>query len=1157
MDILSSLNAQQREAVTTTDGAVLILAGAGSGKTRVITVRIAYLISEKNIPPYNILAVTFTNKAAGEMRERVEALLKGQRLNSAPLISTFHSLCVRILRQDIEHLSEGYTKSFTIYDTSDSQKVIKACVKDLGFEEKQLSAKSVQSAISASKNRGEDFDMYASRVEYTDERRAAIARVFKMYEERLNNANALDFDDLLIKTVKLLRVSNETREKYNDKFRYILVDEYQDTNALQFALINYLTEKQQNICVVGDDAQCLPKGTKILTPKGYQSIEEIKEKDKVLTAGGHSRVLTSTVERTKPNYYKGKLVQIKTKTGKILRATPNHILYGKVNPLPEKYFVYLMYRQDKGYRIGLSVGERNSGARHRNRLGLQVRSNQEMADRMWILRVCDSKSEAAFYETLYSNRYGIPTMVFHLSGRYGMCFTQEQIDKLYEQINTRERVKQIFSDFNLFFDYPHFRPKSRFEANRFILNLIKFGDARTSENAPWGGHRLQFGSSETSFRPKFEAAGLPCREGRKKTWRMETSRINYSKAFAAAEQILRIDSRIDLLKKASLVKDARAFYELPISHFHKGMSIAVYENEKIIEDIIEAVEISDYEGEVFDLDVADTHNFIAEDFVTHNSIYGFRGADIGNILSFEEHYPNAKVIMLEQNYRSTQTILDVADAIIKNNQGRKDKKLWTSNAGGEKIFYHQAFDSDGEARFVAAQIDEHRRRNPKEKFAILYRTNAQSRVFEEALRRSRIEYNIVGGFSFYERIEIKDVIAYLKLALNPFDDIALLRVVNTPPRGLGKTSLDELAFRARDFGVSFWETIALITDEKFDQKLNLTPRALESLRKFKKLIENLAQKVVETAQTDKPVTDVVIAAIEDTGYANMLRTENSDESEARLENLEELVNAAVDYDKQEANGLRDFIDHAALTSDTDKFDRNASVTLMTVHSAKGLEFPIVFLVGLEDGIFPHARSINDPNELEEERRLAYVAITRAEKVLYISHSMRRRVYGEEMSAEPSQFLNEMPLELIEDKSRGSSWLSFARSASVQQNKHAASVLRGETHYEKPKNLYTGKTYNSAEAIAEFFKNKKSGQPTADSNQPEKPLSGFDKLKAQASSQSKIELGFVPGTHVRHPKYGKGLVLRREGSGDNVKLTISFPGFGQKKLIEKYANLEKA
>ncbi|HLM03539.1 MAG TPA: UvrD-helicase domain-containing protein, partial [Pyrinomonadaceae bacterium] len=257
MDILSSLNPQQREAVQATEGALLILAGAGSGKTRVITIRIAYLIAEKGVAPYNILAVTFTNKAAGEMRERVEALLKGRGLQSAPLISTFHSLCVRILRQDIEHLQEGYSKSFTIYDTDDSMKVIKACVKDIGLDDKQLPARQVQSAVSASKNRGEDFEAYASRIEYTDERRTAIARVFKMYEERLNNSNALDFDDLLIKTVRLLRSVPQVREKYNEKFKYIMVDEYQDTNSLQFALIKYLTEKQQNICVVGDDAQSI------------------------------------------------------------------------------------------------------------------------------------------------------------------------------------------------------------------------------------------------------------------------------------------------------------------------------------------------------------------------------------------------------------------------------------------------------------------------------------------------------------------------------------------------------------------------------------------------------------------------------------------------------------------------------------------------------------------------------------------------------------------------------------------------------------------------------------------------------------------------------------------------------------------------------------
>jgi len=803
-EIFSTLNPPQVEAVKYTEGPLLILAGAGSGKTRVITVRIAYLIAEKGVAPHNILAVTFTNKAAGEMRARVGELLKGEKLQSSPLISTFHSLCVRILRQDIEKLNEGYTKAFTIYDTDDSQKVVKACIKDLGLDEKQITPRSVRNAISSSKNRGDDVELFTSKIEFGDEKRAAIAKVFRMYEERLRTANALDFDDLLIKTVQLLRVSSETREKYNERYRYILVDEYQDTNALQFALISFLTEKQKNICVVGDDAQ---------------------------------------------------------------------------------------------------------------------------------------------------------------------------------------------------------------------------------------------------------------------------------------------------------------------------------------------------------------------------SIYGFRQADIRNILGFEEHFRDAKVILLEQNYRSTQTILDVAHAIIENNVNQKKKKLWTANPGGERIFYFQAYDGDGEARFVAAKIEEHRRRSPGDRIAILYRTNAQSRVFEEALRRLRIEYNIVGGFSLYARAEVKDIIAYLKLALNPFDDIALLRVVNTPARGLGKTSLDELQRYAKSVGSSLWMAIAEMTDPSLQLQVNLTPRAKEAFRAFRKTVENLIAKIGETAGSDKAVTDVVISAIEDTGYANSLRTENTDEATARLENLEELVNAAVDYDKQEENGLRDFIDHAALTSDTDKYDRDAGVTMMTVHAAKGLEFPVVFLVGLEDGIFPHSRSINDPKELEEERRLAYVAITRAEKILYVTHSMRRRIYGEEMAAEPSQFLNEMPLELIDDLSQGSSWLSYARSTASVAGKAAINALRGETEPPKPRSVYSGKTYNNADAIAEFFKKKEVSAPASQTAESEKPaeraLSALERLKASASERAEEfkkntqpPAGLVPGSHVLHEKYGRGLVLRREGSGDNAKLTVSFAGFGQKKLIEKYANLQK-
>src|SRR5205809_3169710 len=475
-EFLSQLNEQQREAVTSSDGPLLILAGAGSGKTRVIAHRIAYLIAERGVWPRNILAVTFTNKAAEEMRNRVRKLIEDLEIGSAPLISTFNSLCVRILRRDIEALQAGYTRSFTIYDQDDTVRLTRNCIRDLGMDDKQLAPRSVQAAISAAKNRGEDADAFTARAQFIDERRASIARVFGLYEERLHKNNALDFDDLLIKAVRLLRDVPEVRERYNERFRYLLVDEYQDTNQLQFALIRLLTEWQQNICVVGDPDQ---------------------------------------------------------------------------------------------------------------------------------------------------------------------------------------------------------------------------------------------------------------------------------------------------------------------------------------------------------------------------SMYRWRGADIKNILKFEEHFPSAKVIRLEESYRSTQNILDVASGVIKHNLERKEKALWTQNPSGELIRYYQAIDAESEARFVAGKIEEHLRTDPDIRSAVLYRTNSQSRVFEEAMRRTGLSYNIVGGFSFYERMEIRDIIAYLKLAMNPHDSIALQRVINTPPRGIGKVTLDEIEGRGRELGISLWDAISdLIEDGR-----RLSPRAIAALANFQKVVNRLSGKV--------------------------------------------------------------------------------------------------------------------------------------------------------------------------------------------------------------------------------------------------------------------------------------------------------------------------
>ena len=800
MDLLSSLNQQQREAVTSGDGPLLILAGAGSGKTRVIASRIAYLIAERGVWPRNILAVTFTNKAAEEMRNRVGKLLEGLEVGSVPLISTFHSLCVRILRRDIEALNAGYTRSFTIYDQDDTVRLTRNCIRELGLDDKQLTPRSVQAAISAAKNRGEDSEAFSAKAQYIDERRASIARVFQLYEDRLHQNNALDFDDLLIKTVRLLRDVQEVRERYNDRFKYLLVDEYQDTNQLQFALIRLLTEKQQNICVVGDPDQ---------------------------------------------------------------------------------------------------------------------------------------------------------------------------------------------------------------------------------------------------------------------------------------------------------------------------------------------------------------------------SIYRWRGADITNILKFEEHFPAAKVIRLEENYRSTQNILDLASGVIKHNVERKEKALWTQNPAGEKIRYYQALDAESEARFVAAKIQEHLRLNPDIRAAVLYRTNSQSRVFEEAMRRAGLAYNIVGGFSFYERMEVRDIIAYLKLAMNPHDSIALQRVINTPPRGIGKTTLEAIETRAREFGISYWSAIS----DQIEDDRQLSARAVAALANFQRVVNELSgkvQQVTQPAETDddedvdentvetaSPVSDLVKAAILDTGYENALKSENNEEAEARLENLQELVNAAVDYDEQGAQGLLDFIDHSALVADTDQYKADVPVTLMTAHSAKGLEFPLVFIVGLEDGLFPHSRSLSDASDIEEERRLCYVAMTRAERVLYVTHAVKRRVYGEELASEPSQFLNEMPLELIDDLSHGRSWLSFARGSSTVAEEGHLTAHR-ET---KARAKYEGKTYDSAQSIADFFRDRSVRMGGANVPTPKSPVPSS---RPQGPSPSRTQVSdWVPGSYVRHAKYGRGLVLRREGSGDQIKLTVSFPGYGQKKLVEKYAGLEKA
>ena len=738
MDLSKLLNPQQLEAAEATEGPVLILAGAGSGKTRVITYRVAHLIENRSVRPEQILAVTFTNKAADQMKFRIRNLLRGPR-SGEPLISTFHSLCVRILRREIEALS--YSRDFTIYDEADQLQVVKAAMKDLKVDERVVTGKTIQSRISYAKNHGKTAQTILD--ESWDPSWEYTANVFNEYEKRLRKSNALDFDDLLIKTVELFDKFPPAAEKYSRRFQYNMVDEYQDTNRQQYQLARHLTRVHDNICVVGDEDQ---------------------------------------------------------------------------------------------------------------------------------------------------------------------------------------------------------------------------------------------------------------------------------------------------------------------------------------------------------------------------SIYSWRGADIQNILSFEKDFPRVKIIKLEQNYRSTKNILAAASAVVANNELRKGKTLWTQNPSGELLTYMEASDAEEEAMYVAERILYHQKSDPSARIAVLYRTNFLSRILEEKLRRYNMKYRIVGGFSFYERAEIKDMISYLTVSLNPHDSVNLLRVINSPPRGIGKTTTDALEELAVERGTSIWDAIEIAVREA-----RLPMRTVRALEAFYRMVAEFVQGVEELS-TSSLLEKIVNA----TKYIEMLQEEGSEESESRIENIRELLTAAQESHER-GEKLREFLDHAALVSDQDAYDERSPISLMTLHTAKGLEFPVVFIMGLEEGLFPHSRSLMEAPQLEEERRLFYVGMTRAEQKLYLASARYRRYFGnmDQQVSEPSRFLSEIPQELIEEV--------------------------GERR-RKPAVRYDGTSYNTVDAVMKVLGGgKKEPGPSY------KPPAG----------KSKPAGTWTLGTRVKHAKYGYGTVLRTEGSGDDLKLTVSFISHGLKKMIAKYADLEIA
>ncbi len=732
MDILTNLNDPQHEAVAHTEGPLLILAGAGSGKTRVLTHRIANLLT-RGVEPWRILAVTFTNKAAQEMRERVGTLI-GPASNKL-WVSTFHTACVRILRQEIDAL--GYDKNFVIFDSQDQQTLIKNILKEMNLSDKNYHPKALAGAISTAKNEllgPADYQRKAA-----DFWSNTVAEVYQVYQKKLQSNNGLDFDDLIMNTVNLFRKFPEVLDKYQERFRYIMIDEYQDTNHAQYVLVNLLAAKYRNLCVVGDDDQ---------------------------------------------------------------------------------------------------------------------------------------------------------------------------------------------------------------------------------------------------------------------------------------------------------------------------------------------------------------------------SIYSFRSADIRNILEFERDFPEVTVIKLEQNYRSTKNILEAANEVIKNNRGRKSKRLWTENREGDKLRLYPAVDERDEARFV---VDEIRRlmategRKPND-FALLYRTNAQSRSFEEIMIQYGMPYRVIGGFRFYERKEIKDVLSYLRLVYNPQDKVSLSRIINIPKRGIGEASFERFLFFLEDNNYTILEGFANLTAIP-----SLTTRAIKPLQEFQRLLEGWLK-----AKDHKSVTELTELILKESGYLQELRNEGTIEAQGRLENLEEFLALTVEFEKNsDDRSLAAFLETVALVADVDDYQAEAdSVVLMTLHSAKGLEFPVVFLVGFEEGLFPHNRSLMEPKELEEERRLCYVGITRAKQLLYITYANLRTIYGSCNSSMPSRFLMELPKETII-------------------------------------NLKATLTENHQRTFAASSPNKE-----------RREIRGGGSATGRNETRKSDPDSIRPGCKVNHPKWGVGTVVSKEGSGADAQVKVAFAGLGIKSLILGYANLER-
>ena len=990
-DLLSGLNAPQQQAVTHDTGPLLIFAGAGSGKTRTLTHRIAYLIGEHQVSPNRILAVTFTNKAAKEMRERLEVLIGP--IAKRMWLGTFHALCARMLRVHGENI--GINPRFAIFDTDDSTRLIKEILKDLNLDTQRFPPARVLGKISDAKNALKTVEQVAA--EATQPHQKVYAQLYGHYQRRLREVSALDFDDLLTESVRLLQQSPASLEHWSERFQHVLIDEFQDVNEAQFQWARMLASKHNNICVVGDDDQCLAAGTLVTTLDGDKPIEHIVAGELVLSGAGEGKARYQSVKNAVENSYNGPMLRITTEVGHEFRVTPNH--------------------------------------------------------------VCLANDPQ---ECIQEN-----------------CVVTIAFDSYAENANMPHTV----------YDF-------------------RMGDAPFDDSANRVSFRTLDEASDNALQRSRSGGGLEIR--------------NYFAAF---------DDEVN----------DEPFRFMPACDLRVGMSLVATEKLEVQRWEIVSIAEEHYKGLVYDLDVPGARNFAANGVLVHNSIYAWRGANVQIILDFEKRYPDATVVRLEQNYRSTQNILDAAYGVISHNLGRADKKLWSEEKGGEEIALHGSYNAVEEASWVVRQIEILMR---EEKIAysdcaILCRVNAQSRPFEEAFMRSRMPLKLVGTQRFYERREIRDVMAYLKFLYNPDDGISAARLINTPPRGIGAVTISKLQDMASARGVSLG---AILLDK--DATKELTPtiqRKITPLRNTLVHIFNDANK----AQT---LADLVERVLHHTEFLEYLDNSNEKDNVDRVANVEEFLRAAEsfdlrlaeeldetgetieDWDEKDPLRLGQFLSETALQGGTDKdAQSDDAVTLMTLHAAKGLEFPIVFLVGLEQGLLPHARAVFSDSateeELEEERRLMYVGLTRARKRAILTFAAQRTLHGRTETTMPSQFIEEIPAHLLRR-----SGVAGGGSPIVQQRR----TSWGRDDFQSLPRPSTPSTPAPVAATA----------PTSSSSSRRT----FDKPAT-----------FKVGDKLRHNSYGEGLVVAASaggGAGEWVEVAFLTGDAGKKKLIVAYANLEK-